>query len=257
VETETDSLLESVDAAIKKVEEVEENILEKVNEDQKKAEEVTEKTKKELMEKIENLKKENIEIDLKAEKADEENKIDAKTEDTSPDLSKGDIDINSDAVLETPVMLKSAVIETSVVIKSSTDAELKVKEAEDLLIQAEKAKADGDFKQALILSQNARKIIVGIEEYNKIKNLEAENTLKSSEKSSTESVDRTKQPAQPSTTQNQENIDVKSNTEIKTEVKTEIPVIDIKAEAIKSLEETNASLKKINLSQSVQTRLLQ
>ena len=257
VETETDSLLESVDAAIKKVEEVEENILEKVNEDQKKAEEVTEKTKKELMEKIENLKKENIEIDLKAEKVDEENKVDAKTEDTSPNLSKEAIDINADTVSETPVMLKSVVVETGVVIKSSTDAELKVKEAEDLLMQAEKAKIDGDFKQALILSQDARKIIVGIEEYNKIKNLEAENILKSNDKSSVESADKTKQPLQPIETQNPENTEIKSNTETKAEVKTEIPAVDIKAEAIKSLEETNASLKKINLSQSVQNRLLQ
>ncbi len=239
MEDDTDSLLEGVDAAIKKVEEAEKNVIEKVEEDQKTAEEVTERNKEEVKNKIESLKKENIEIGIKTEEA--------KTAENAEDVSLMSAEINSDVAMDSALALPAL---RSIEIVSETDAELKVKEAESLLLKAEEAKANGNFKEALMLSQEAKKIIGQIEEYKKIKSVEAVFEIKElSEQKATE-----KAPEEPTAPVKETEI----KTDVKTEIKNEVEVlpIDIKAEAIRSLEETNASFKKINLSQSTETRLL-
>ena len=243
MEDDTDSLLEGVDAAIKKVEEAEKNIIEKVEEDQKTAEEVTERNKEEVKNKIESLKKENIEIGIKVQ----EDKAEKKAAEDAEDVSIMSSEMKSDLVMDSALAMPAL---RSIEIVSETDAELKVKEAESLLIKAEEAKVNGSFKQALMLSQQAKKIIGQIEEYKKIKNVEAvfeSKELSEQNSTKTETLEYT--------------VPVKETeikTDIKTEIKNEVEVlpIDIKAEAIKSLEETNASLKKINLSQSTEIRLL-
>lgn len=238
-EGETDSLLEGVDAAIKKVEEAEKNVIEKVEEDQKTAEEVTERNKEEVKNKIESLKKENIEIGIKAEEA--------KTAENTEDVSLMSVEIKSDVAMDSALAMPAL---RSIEIVSETDAELKVKEAESLLLKAEEAKANGNFKEALMLSQEAKKIIGQIEEYKKIKNVEAVFESKELlEQNATE-----KAPEESTAPVKETEI----KTDIKTEIKNEVEVlpIDIKAEAIRSLEETNASFKKINLNQSTETRLL-
>ncbi len=236
---ESDSLLDSVNEAIKKVEDAEKEIIEEVTEDQKTAEEVTDKNTKEVSEKIESLKKENIEIDLK-DREEVKQKENAEVSDQSENTTEVMLmtEVTPDPTIDTTFnpLLKS------LQIVSETDAELKVKEAENLLLQAEEAKLLGDFKEALRLSQEAKKIIWQIEEYKKIKSVEAEvqseNTTKTPDVTSTKVESKT---------------EVSPVIEIKKDV---LPIEDIKAEAIKSIEETNASFKKINLSQSTGTRLL-
>lgn len=239
MEDDTDSLLEGVDAAIKKVEEAEKNVIEKVEEDQKTAEEVTERNKEEVKNKIESLKKENVEIGIKAEEA--------KTAENTEDVSLMSVEIKSDVAMDSALAIPAL---RSIEIVSETDAELKVKEAESLLLKAEEAKVNGNFKEALMLSQEAKKIIGQIEEYKKIKNVEAVSESKELlEQNATE-----KAPEESTAPVKETEI----KTDIKTEIKNEVEVlpIDIKAEAIRSLEETNASFKKINLNQSTETRLL-
>lgn len=234
---EKDALLDTVEDAIKQVEKAEKEIIEEVNENQKKAEEVTEKNTKEVSEKIEILKKESDE----SSKEDLTIKEDMKQE-ISISLEKDPVMTNSTATTTdgTEKML--------IKISSEYDVKLRIQESEKLIIQAEEAKKSGDFKQALLLSQQAKKIITQIEEYQKIKQVEVSN-LENSQKVNTE-----KNPI------NLENKEEQSVNQIKEDVKAEVKVetqtVDIKAEAIKSLEETNASLKKINFIQSAQNRLL-
>jgi hypothetical protein len=242
-EGETDSLLEGVDAAIKKVEEAEKNVIEKVEEDQKTAEEVTERNKEEVKNKIESLKKENIEIGIKAE----EDEAEKKAAEDAGDIGLMSVEMKSDVAMDSALVLPAL---RSIEIISETDAELKVKEAESLLLKAEEAKVSGNFKEALMLSQQAKKIIGQIEEYKKIKSVEAvfENKELSEQNSTKTETEESTVPVK----------ETEIKTDIKTEIKNEVEVlpIDIKAEAIRSLEETNASLKKINLSQSTEIRLL-
>ncbi|MDQ5883462.1 MAG: hypothetical protein QG654_376 [Patescibacteria group bacterium] len=232
VAEENDSLLDSVDAAIKKVEDAEKDVIEQVNEDQKTAEEVTERNTEEVSKKIESLKKENIEIDLKSKEETSEKEL---LEKSSLEVNTFTTDTLPETKVSTATSTESSLLPFGIIIQSETDAELKVKEAESLLIKAEEAKASGNFKEALLLSQEAKKIIGQIEEYKKIKSVEAleVNSLE---------VPTTKEGA--------------LEVEAKEIIPAEILPIDIKAEAIKSLEETNASLKKINLNQSTQSRLL-
>ena len=243
MEDDTDSLLEGVDAAIKKVEEAEKNIIEKVEEDQKTAEEVTERNKEEVKNKIESLKKENIEIGIKVQ----EDKAEKKAAEDAEDVSIMSSEMKSDLVMDSALAMPAL---RSIEIVSETDAELKVKEAESLLIKAEEAKVNGSFKQALMLSQQAKKIIGQIEEYRKIKSVEAvfENKELLEQSAIEKAPEESTVPVK----------ETEIKTDMKTEIKNEIEVlpIDIKAEAIRSLEETNASLKKINLSQSTEIRLL-
>ncbi|MEZ4211137.1 MAG: hypothetical protein R3B39_02520 [Candidatus Paceibacterota bacterium] len=231
---EKDALLDTVEEAIRKVEKAEKEIIEEVNENEKTAEEVAEKNTKEVSEKIEILKKENDESSKEEVEIKEES-----NQEVSLSLEKDLTLVNSTATTTSGNVEKSAIK-----ISSETDAKLKVKEAESLLVQAEAAKKSGNFKQALLLSQQAKKIIAQIEEYQKIKqaDLSSEESTSKSESTKTEVAPVTKEPA--------------TEVEVKEEIKTEVPVVDIKAEAIKSLEETNASLKKINFIQSTQNRLL-
>lgn len=234
---EKDALLDTVEDAIKQVEKAEKEIIEEVNENQKKAEEVTEKNTKEVSEKIEILKKENDE----SSKEDLRIKEDMKQE-ISISLEKDPVMTNSTATTTdgTEKML--------IKISSEDDVKLRIQESEKLIIQAEEAKKSGDFKQALLLSQQAKKIITQIEEYQKIKQVEVSN-LENSQKVNTEK--------NPINLENKEEQPVNQTKEdVKAEVKVETQTVDIKAEAIKSLEETNASLKKINFIQSAQNRLL-
>lgn len=234
---EKDTLLDTVEDAIKQVEKAEKEIIEEVNENQKKAEEVTEKNTKEVSEKIEILKKENDE----SSKEDLRIKEDMKQE-ISISLEKDPVMTNSTATTTdgTEKML--------IKISSEDDVKLRIQESEKLIIQAEEAKKSGDFKQALLLSQQAKKIITQIEEYQKIKQVEVSN-LENSQKVNTEK--------NPINLENKEEQPVNQTKEdVKAEVKVETQTVDIKAEAIKSLEETNASLKKINFIQSAQNRLL-
>lgn len=235
---EKDALLDTVEEAIRKVEKAEKEIIEEVDENEKTAEEVAEKNTKEVSEKIEILKKENDESSKEEVEIKEES-----NQEVSLSLEKDLTLVNSTATTTSGSVEKSAIK-----ISSETDAKLKVKEAENLLVQAEAAKKSGNFKQALLLSQQAKKIIAQIEEYQKIKqtDLSSEESTSKSESTKTEVLPVTKEPV----------TEVEVKEEIKTEVKTEVPVVDIKAEAIKSLEETNASLKKINFIQSTQNRLL-
>lgn len=239
---ESDSLLDSVNEAIKKVEDAEKEIIEKVNEDQKTAEEVTERNTKEVNEKIESLKKENLEISLK-DKEDNTGKEGVEVSDSSENTT--DVTLMTEITVDPTMGASTNALLKSIEIVSETDAELKVKEAENLLLQAEGAKLLGDFKEALLLSQEAKKIIWQIEEYKKIKNVEAE-----VEGESTTKIPDATLPIK---------VEANTKTEVKSsvEVKDVLPLEDIKAEAIKSLEETNASFKNINLSQSTGTHLLQ
>lgn len=242
-DSDTDSLLESVDAAIKKVEDAEKSVIEGVNEDQITAKEVTDKNTEEVSKKIESLKKENIEIDLKEKQDQEEKEIsENKSEEDKSEVAEGQL-MKAEIKLEADTSLKSEII------SSETDAELKVKEAEEFLLKAEEAKISGKFREALMLSQEAKKIISQIEEYKKIKSVESTSAIKNTAETQTKVDTNTKGIVVPTE---------KSPTAATTpsaELKTEIKPVDIKAEAIKSLEETNASLKKINLIQSTQNHL--
>ncbi len=236
----TDPLLDTVEAAIKKVEEAEKEIIEEANEDQKTAEEVTEKNTKEVTEKIETLKKEGVDVETSA-------KTEIEQDVTLTPTESGDATSDIATVTETSStimnMQMSAPASLTAMIISETDAELRVKDAQSLLLQAENAKKSGNFKEALILSQQAKKIIAQIEEYQKIKHA-SEVSVETTQKTDTTKTE----PSTESSTQ--------TTTDAKTEVKIDVPLIDIKAEAIKSLEETNASLQKINFNQSTQSRLL-
>ena len=242
-DSDTDSLLESVDAAIKKVEDAEKSVIDEVNEDQVIAKEVTDKNTEEVSKKIESLKKENIEIDLKEKQDQEEKEVsENKLEEETTEVAEGQL-MKAEVKAEADVNLKPEVI------SSETDAELKVKEAEVFLLQAEQAKTSGKFREALMLSQEAKKIISQIEEYKKIKSVESTSAIKNTTETQTKVDTNTKGivvPTEKSPT---------ATTTPSSELKTEIKPIDIKAEAIKSLEETNPSLKKINLIQSTQNHL--
>jgi len=273
-EENEESLLDSVDEAIKKVEEVEKRVIEKANENKEASEKATERNTEEVNKLIESLKKENIQIGLEAKK--EAEKIEAqniKTEENNEIISsEKDIsteedtstDIESEKIENdkiTPELSSLKMMVPAVKIVSQTDAELKVKEAEELLKKAVEAQTSGDFKTALTLSQEAKKIISQIEEYKKIKSLEAESGVKEVEKSQLIQKTEIKSPTQTTDVKLNETTEIKTTpveTKTSTDVKTQIQIktVDIKAEAIRSLEETNASFKKINLSQSVQNRLL-
>lgn len=264
---EYDSLLETVKAAIQKVEEVENRVIEKVNEDQKTAEEMTARNTEEVTRKLETLKKENIEIEIKAQNEKDilvETKVETRESEIKTIETLSAEKMETSAQDNLPVPAKATVVEPKIV--SQTDAEIKVKEAEELLKKAEAARSEGKFREALILSQNARKIIQLIEEYKKIKSAETSTEIKV-EKTQTQTSSVNTAPTVSSTETKIEtrpsSVEVKTGTEVRiegstsTETKNELTnPIDIKAEAIKSIEETSASLKKLNLSQSIQTRLL-
>ncbi|MDQ5901669.1 MAG: hypothetical protein QG580_384 [Patescibacteria group bacterium] len=235
-EEEFDKIIESVDAAIKKVEEVEEKVIDEIVKNESETiSDVAIKNTEEASQKIEEVK-ENlvVENDLALF-----NNTEAKTAKTAPE----------DAMLMSTLSAEIILIEETA---QEFSIDQKIKEAEDLIKQSDLAKSVGNFKESLTLSQKAKKIIQQIEEYKKIKSAEIIPATEETKEVPKETVADPIKEAETTPS-------VEVKTDIKTETKTEInPGLNIKeleAAAIKSLEETNESLKKINFNQSTQNHL--
>lgn len=245
-EPEFDKLIETVDAAIKKVEEVEEKVIEEIVKNESGTiSDVAIKNTEEASQKIEEVK-----VSLSTES---ENLKSAPAETLIEPTPAADISLMS---------TMSLVPTESETGNQEFNIDQKIKEAENLILESDAAKARGDFKESLTLSQKAKKIIQQIEEYRKIKEssgvIKSEGKLQTEEKQNLQINTQTKIEQTKTEEVNIIPLETKTDNQIKMEVKPIDPVNslkDLEAQAIKSLEETNESLKKINSIQSIQTRL--
>jgi hypothetical protein len=236
-EPEFDKLIETVDAAIKKVEEVEEKVIEEiVRNESGTISDVAIKNTEEASQKIEEVK-----VSLSTES---ENLKSAPVETLIEPAPTTDISLMS------TMSLAPTESETQ---NQEFNIDQKIKEAESLILESDAAKARGDFKESLTLSQKAKKIIQQIEEYRKIK--EASEVTKLENEIITEVNTEEVNTIQTNIKEEVLPTPVEIKTEVKTETKPGMTLKDLEAQAIKSLEETNESLKKINSIQSTQTRL--
>jgi len=283
-DSEEDSLIDAVDAAIKKVEEAEIRVIEKATENKESADKVTQENTISVEQKIEDIKKANaIEAKNIAEEEEEKAKESQKIEDMGAkneteikeEVMSFSANINADTAVAdskniTPasqkMLVNPEIIEKATVkVFTETEVELKIRVAEELLKKADEEKSNGNYKEALKLSQFAKKIIQQIEEYKKIKDLEVktENSLEvKTDKSTTKPiVDSGIKPLENSTTNEVKPItEIKSGTDVNTDLTTTLPKemssIELEAAAIKSIKETGDSFKKLNFNQEAQTRLL-
>lgn len=256
-EPKEDSLIEAVDAAIKKVEEVETKVIEKATENKESADKITEKNTQSIEQKIEDIKKANFEEKkIEEKKISDEAKISEVKNSESMSLNSASTPSAETVTLkmEQKIVVSPEIIEKATAkIVVETDVEIRIRVAEELLKKADEEKLAGNYKEALRLSQLAKKIIQQIEEYRKIKALETKVEAEIVEQ--TETIQPTK--VIPTTEANTATkVEVKTPTVVSPE-KTELSTAELEAAAIKSLKETNESFKKLNFNQEAQTRLLQ
>lgn len=257
-EEDSESLLDTVNAAIKKVEEAEETVINSATDDMSVAAEVTQKNTEEAIKKIEGIKKEKEGVDVSNTSNAEEAEVSAETQMESsttfsslPSSDKSTLSVEQAAQMKTFASFSLAPEKTY----SEEDIETKIQVAEDLLKRAEYEKGVGHYREALILSQSARKIIQQIEEYRKIK--EAPQVIKTEIKSTLESTEINKTPTQVIEPEKEKESSVEEKESETSVVPPIVEKIDLKAEAIKSLEETTSSFKKLNMGSTLeaQTRL--
>lgn len=221
--SEEEDLLETVNNAIKKVEATEEKIIEEINENPEEIERVTENNKTETFKKIEDIKKTQQEATKK---------VGSEIISTEKAITESDIEAVKD------------------LISSEEDVNRKISEAKEYILDAEDKEAKGEYKEALILSQKAKKIVEQIDAYKKIKLAEEKDSKEASEKEAKEkeAEDIGVKEEVPETTED-ESVKVEETTE--TEIK-ETPEDILRAQVIKSIEETK---NKLNFSQSTRTPL--
>ncbi|MDQ5952996.1 MAG: hypothetical protein QG551_224 [Patescibacteria group bacterium] len=250
VEIVDDKLIASVEEAIKKVELTEESVIEKAGENQEKAEQVTEKNQVDVTKRIEEIKKGSVveESDTTVELSD-----DPTMQDSTPSLkSQEDVSTFSTMMLAPAVEMKSAVT-----IKSDADVEAKIKEAEGLLLQASEKSLAGKYKEALMLSQDAKKIAEQIEIYRKIKKLDTA-TDAEVKKESSSTTPNTSTTIKTETKVNVEltpttSVGEKNTATTTTPTENKEPTNDeLKAQVIKSIEEAK---NKLNFNQEAQIHL--
>ncbi len=267
------SLIETIDIAIKQIEEVEETVIEKILDNQESLENLTSKNKEEVNNTINSIRA-----------SESQNTVETESEAVLETSTKSLEDKNSETVavessiemkvLETNATDISAVTMTSaklvaepIIIKSEEDVESRIKKAEDLLIQAEIERVNKNYKEALVLSQKAKKIIRQIEIYRKIKAVEtsAGAIHQTTEAQVTPQKDTVKKDEAllPATPENETMKPESETTENKLEAGLEIKKEEVKAsieitetDVIKSIEESNGLLRKINQANlEAQTRL--
>jgi uncharacterized protein YaaW (UPF0174 family) len=130
------------------------------------------------------------------------------------------------------------------VISSEEDVNIKIAEAEDYILDAEDKEALGEYKEALILSQKAKKIVEQIEAYRKIKEAEEKESEKAAKKESRETP--VEEPVE------EEVVEEVPTEEVSVEEPSELTEEELRAQVIKSIEETKS---KLNLNLSTQTLL--
>lgn len=239
-----DKLIASVEEAIKKVELTEESVIEKAGENQEKAEQVTEKNQVDVAKRIEEIKKGSVVEEVK-ESADLNTSV---VNDSAPLLKSVEVSTFS------TMMAPDVEIKDENTIKSDSDVEAKIKEAENLLIKAGEKSIAGEYKEALSLSQDAKKIAEQIEIYRKIKKLDIENKIETKK-------------TQPVSTSTETSTKTETKVDVEVDVmptKEEVPVTpvtlpkkeltndELKAQVIQSIEETK---NKLNFNQEAQIHL--
>lgn len=235
-----DKLIETVDAAIKKVEEVEEKVIDEIVKNTETISDVAIKNTEEANQKIEAVKISTTKNDLSS----------ANITDTIPSEEK-----SQDVMLMSTFSTEITPVEETA---QEFSIDQKIKEAEELIKQSDLAKNTGNFKESITLSQKAKKIIQQIEEYKKIKSAENIQTVTEVKIIQQETITQPTVETRVETstsTENKLDAGLETKTEIKTEVKPGLNIKELEAAAIKSLEETNESLKKLNSIQSIQNHL--
>lgn len=256
-----DGLIETIETAIKQIEDIEETVIERILDNQESLENLTSRNKEEVNQIINSIRaSENHDTSVpRSSSASEQTTELPEGEESEANMSveiaseSNESDANTLRITSATVLITEAPI-----IKSEEDVEARIKRAEDLLIQAEVERENKNYREALVLSQRAKKIIRQIEIYKKIRIVDAANmpTENKEEVKKSNEIQNDSTEIKEGDAPNQETEITEEQTngvEIEGENETSVEITEI--DVIKSIEESNGLLQKINQTTSLEAQI--